>query len=93
MREIDGGLESVSVKLPAIVTSDLRLNTPRYANLKGIMAARKKTIEKKTIADLGVDVTPRLKTVSVEEPPVRKGGSKVASVDELVSKLSAAGVL
>jgi electron transfer flavoprotein beta subunit len=86
-REIDGGLETVDLKLPAIVTTDLRLNEPRYASLPNIMKARKKTIETITPADLGVDVTPRLKVLKVEEPPKRKAGVKVGSVAELVQKL------
>ncbi|MCK8786123.1 electron transfer flavoprotein subunit beta/FixA family protein [Roseomonas sp. NAR14] len=86
-REIDGGLETVKLKLPAIVTTDLRLNEPRYASLPNIMKARKKPIETKKPADLGVDPTPRLTTLKVEEPPKRKAGVKVASAAELVSKL------
>ncbi|XP_055338574.1 electron transfer flavoprotein subunit beta-like [Paramacrobiotus metropolitanus] len=90
-REIDGGLEVVKVKLPAVVTTDLRLNQPRYATLPNIMKAKKKPIDKKTPADLGVDVAPRQEIVSVEEPPVRKAGSKVESVEDLVKKLKEAG--
>jgi electron transfer flavoprotein beta subunit len=86
-REIDGGLETVELTLPAIITTDLRLNEPRYASLPNIMKARKKTIETITPADLGVDVTPRLKVLKVEEPPKRKAGVKVGSVAELVQKL------
>jgi electron transfer flavoprotein beta subunit len=86
-REIDGGLETVDLKLPAIVTTDLRLNEPRYASLPNIMKARKKTIETVKPADLGVDVTPRLQVLKVEEPPKRKAGVKVESVAELVQKL------
>ncbi len=86
-REIDGGLETVDLKLPAIVTTDLRLNEPRYASLPNIMKARKKTIETVKPAELGVDVTPRLTVLKVEEPPKRKAGVKVASVAELVAKL------
>lgn len=86
-REIDGGLETVDLALPAIVTTDLRLNEPRYASLPNIMKARKKTIETVKPADLGVDVTPRLQVLKVEEPPKRKAGVKVASVAELVRKL------
>ncbi|MBM3502527.1 MAG: electron transfer flavoprotein subunit beta/FixA family protein [Alphaproteobacteria bacterium] len=93
-REIDGGLETVSLKAPALVTTDLRLNEPRYASLPNIMKAKKKPIEEKTPEALGVDVTPRLKTLKVEEPPKRKGGVKVASIQELVDKLKAeAGVI
>jgi len=86
-REIDGGLETVSMALPAIVTTDLRLNEPRYATLPNIMKAKKKPLDTFTPADLGVDVTPRLKTLSVEEPPKRSAGVKVADVAELVAKL------
>ena len=86
-REIDGGLETVDLNLPAIVTTDLRLNEPRYASLPNIMKARKKTIETVTPADLGVDVTPRLQVLKVEEPAKRKAGVKVGSVAELVQKL------
>ncbi|HWL81038.1 MAG TPA: electron transfer flavoprotein subunit beta/FixA family protein [Roseomonas sp.] len=86
-REVDGGLETVSLKLPAIVTTDLRLNEPRYASLPNIMKARKKPIETLKPADLGVDVTPRLTTIKVEEPPKRQAGVKVASAAELVDKL------
>jgi electron transfer flavoprotein beta subunit len=86
-REVDGGLETVSLKLPAIVTTDLRLNEPRYASLPNIMKARKKPIETVKPADLGVDVTPRLTVLKVEEPPKRQAGRKVASVEELVAVL------
>ncbi len=86
-REIDGGLETVSIALPAIVTTDLRLNEPRYASLPNIMKARKKPIETTTPADLGVDAKPRLTTIKVEEPAKRKSGVKVKTVAELVDKL------
>ncbi|MCS6920608.1 MAG: electron transfer flavoprotein subunit beta/FixA family protein [Elioraea sp.] len=86
-REIDGGTETVEIALPAVVTADLRLNEPRYASLPNIMKARKKPIETLTPAALGVDVTPRLTVLRVEEPPVRKAGVKVGSVAELVAKL------
>ncbi|QXM23438.1 electron transfer flavoprotein subunit beta/FixA family protein [Elioraea tepida] len=86
-REVDGGLETVELALPAVVTADLRLNEPRYASLPNIMKARKKPIETLTPAALGVDVTPRLAVLKVEEPPKRKAGAKVASVAELVAKL------
>jgi electron transfer flavoprotein beta subunit len=86
-REVDGGLETVQLRLPAIVTADLRLNEPRYASLPNIMKARKKPIETVKPADLGVDVTPRLSVLKVEEPPKRQAGRKVASVQELVEKL------
>jgi electron transfer flavoprotein beta subunit len=92
-REIDGGLQTVEVKLPAVMTTDLRLNEPRYASLPNIMKAKKKPIEEKTAAELGVDVTPRLKVLKVSEPPKRGGGVKVGSVTELLDKLKAAGVL
>ena len=86
-REVDGGLETVSLNLPAIVTTDLRLNEPRYASLPNIMKARKKPIETIKPADLGVDPAPRLTVVSVAEPPKRQAGVKVGSVAELVAKL------
>jgi electron transfer flavoprotein beta subunit len=86
-REVDGGLETVELKLPAVVTADLRLNEPRYASLPNIMKARKKTIDTIKPADLGVDPTPRLTTLSVGEPPVRKAGVKVADVAALIDKL------
>ena len=92
-REIDGGLQVIEVRLPAIVTADLRLNEPRYASLPNIMKAKKKELAEKTAADYGVDVTPRLTVVKTAEPEGRKAGVKVASVDELVSKLKAAGVI
>ena len=86
-REVDGGLETVAMKLPAIVTTDLRLNEPRYATLPNIMKAKKKPLEITTPGALGVDVAPRLATLRVVEPAKRKGGGKVADVAELVSKL------
>ena len=86
-REIDEGLETIEVNLPAIVTCDLRLNEPRYASLPNIMKSKKKPMEILTAADLGVDTTPRVQQIKVEEPPKRKAGIKVASVAELVSKL------
>ena len=92
-REIDGGLQTIKIPLPSIVTCDLRLNEPRYATLPNIMKARKKTIEVINAKDLGVDLTPRLKVLSVEEPIKRAGGSKVESVDDLVAKLKANGVI
>jgi electron transfer flavoprotein beta subunit len=91
-REVDGGLETVSLKTPAIVTTDLRLNEPRYASLPNIMKAKSKPLAQKTPADYGVDVTPRLKTLKVSEPPKRSAGIKVADVDELAAKLKALGV-
>jgi len=86
-REVDGGLETVNLTLPSIITTDLRLNEPRYASLPNIMKARKKPIANMKPADLGVDPTPRLTTLKVAEPPKRKAGQKVGSVAELVSKL------
>jgi electron transfer flavoprotein beta subunit len=86
-REVDGGLETVELTLPAVVTTDLRLNEPRYASLPNIMKAKKKPLETLAPADLGVEVTPRLKTLKVAEPPRRQAGIKVSSVAELVDKL------
>ncbi|ANC88310.1 electron transfer flavoprotein subunit beta [Sphingomonas melonis TY] len=91
-REVDGGLETDTFKLPAIVTTDLRLNEPRYASLPNIMKAKSKPLATKTAADLGVDVTPRLTTVSVAEPAKRQAGVKVADVDALVDKLKSMGI-
>ena len=91
-REIDGGLETDSFPLPAVVTTDLRLNEPRYASLPNIMKAKSKPLAQKTPADYGVDVTPRIKTLKVVEPGKRQAGVKVADVDELVMKLSAMGI-
>ena len=92
-REVDGGLQTVKVKMPAVITADLRLNEPRYASLPNIMKAKKKPLDEKTAADYGVDVSPRLTVVKTSEPPVRQAGIKVGSVDELVSKLKEAGAL
>ncbi|PJN96572.1 electron transfer flavoprotein subunit beta [Amaricoccus sp. HAR-UPW-R2A-40] len=92
-REVDGGLQTIEVKLPAVITVDLRLNEPRYASLPNIMKAKKKPLEEKTPADYGVDVAPRLQVVKVTEPGARKGGVKVGSVDELIAKLKAEGAL
>jgi electron transfer flavoprotein beta subunit len=86
-REVDGGLETVSIALPAIVTTDLRLNEPRYVTLPNIMKAKKKPLETVRPADLGVDVAPRLKMLKVAEPAARKAGIKVADVAALVDKL------
>ena len=86
-REIDGGLETIEIGLPAVITVDLRLNTPRYATLPNIMKAKKKPLENVKPADLGVDVAPRLKTLTVSDPPRRKGGVMVKDVGELVAKL------
>ncbi len=91
-REVDGGLETVKLALPAIVTTDLRLNEPRYASLPNIMKAKKKPLDVKTAADYGVDIAPRLKTLKVSEPSVRSAGIKVADVDGLVAKLKELGV-
>ena len=93
-REVDGGLQTVKLKSPAIVTTDLRLNEPRYASLPNIMKAKKKPIDEKSPADYGVEVAPRLEVVKTSEPPGRKAGAKVGSVAELVAKLkNDAGVL
>ena len=92
-REVDGGAETLRAKLPMVVTTDLRLNEPRYASLPNIMKAKKKKLEKKTLADYGVDGSPRLKTVKVEEPPPRKGGGKVEDVDGMIAKLKELGAL
>jgi len=91
-REVDGGLETVKLSVPAIITTDLRLNEPRYASLPNIMKAKSKPLANKTPADYGVDVSPRLETLTVVEPPKRVAGIKVADVDELVAKLKALGV-
>ena len=91
-REIDGGLQTVRLALPAVVTTDLRLNEPRYASLPNIMKAKSKPLANKTPADYGVDTAPRLKTLKVVEPPVRSAGIKVADVDALVAKLKEMGV-
>jgi len=91
-REVDGGLETDKFTLPAIVTTDLRLNEPRYASLPNIMKAKSKPLAQKTPADYGVDVTPRIRTLKVVEPGKRSAGVKVANVDELVMKLSAMGI-
>ena len=93
-REVDGGLQTIEVRLPAIVSVDLRLNEPRYASLPNIMKAKKKPLETRTPDDYGVDISPRLAVVKVDEPPARKAGVRVGSVDELVEKLkNEAGVL
>jgi electron transfer flavoprotein beta subunit len=86
-REVDGGLQTVTLKMPAIVTTDLRLNQPRYASLPNIMKAKKKPIDTKSAADFGVDTTPRLEVLETKEPPKRQAGVKVASVAELLDKL------
>ncbi|MEY9534625.1 electron transfer flavoprotein subunit beta/FixA family protein [Sinorhizobium fredii] len=93
-REVDGGLQTIEVKLPAVVTTDLRLNEPRYASLPNIMKAKKKPLDKKSPSDFGVDLAPRIKVLKTEEPGGRKSGIKVKSVAELVEKLKTeAGVL
>src|SRR3569623_926939 len=92
-REVDGGLETVKLKLPAVVTTDLRLNEPRYASLPNIMKAKSKPLVQKTPADYGVDTAPRLTTLSVREPSKREAGIKVGSVDELIDRLKTAGVV
>eukprot|EP00914_Ancora_sagittata_P022708 GHVO01045046.1.p1 GENE.GHVO01045046.1~~GHVO01045046.1.p1 ORF type:complete len:255 (-),score=34.71 GHVO01045046.1:102-866(-) len=91
-REVDGGLETLKMKTPCVITSDLRLNEPRYATLPNIMKAKKKPIAKKTAADYGVDLTPRHTILNVEDPPTRQAGEKVETVEELVAKLKEAGV-
>ena len=91
-REVDGGLENIKIKLPAVITTDLRLNEPRYASLPNIMKAKQKPLAVKTAADYGVDLTPRLKTLKVAEPPVRQAGEKVADVAALVEKVKALGI-
>jgi len=94
VKEVDGGLQTVKLQMPAVVTTDLRLNEPRYASLPNIMKAKKKPIDAKTPADFGVDTAPRLTTLKVTEPPARKAGIKVADVAELVDKLkNEAGVI
>ena len=92
-REIDGGLQMLKVKLPLVVTTDLRLNQPRYASLPNIMKAKKKPLDEKTPADYGVDVAPRLKVLKTEEPPKRLAGIKVRTAAELVAKLKEAGAI
>jgi len=92
-REVDGGLQTIRVQLPAVITADLRLNEPRYASLPNIMKAKKKPLDEKTAADYGVDVAPRLTVVGTAEPAGRKAGVKVGSVDELIAKLKDEGVI
>ena len=92
-REVDGGLQTVSLSIPAVVTTDLRLNEPRFASLPNIMKAKKKVIDTKTPADYGVDVTPRLTVVKVAEPKKREAGEKVADVDALIAKLKSVGAI
>jgi len=90
-REIDGGLEIIKMKTPAVLSADLRLNEPRYATLPNIMKAKKKPIKKVTPKDLGVDITPRIEILSVEDPPVRQAGAILPDVDTLISKLKESG--
>ena len=93
-REVDGGLETVGIAIPAVITTDLRLNEPRYASLPNIMKAKKKPIDQLAVDELGVDVAPRLETLKVEDPPARAAGRRVADVEELVDKLrNEAGVI
>lgn len=92
-REVDGGVETLKAKLPMVITTDLRLNEPRYATLPSIMKAKKKPLEKKSLADYGVDAKPRLTTIKVAEPPARQGGGKVEDVDGLIAKLKELGAI
>lgn len=92
-REVDGGVETLKAKLPMIITTDLRLNEPRYASLPNIMKAKKKPLEKKKLSDYGLDVEARLKTIKVAEPPPRQGGGKVEDVDGMISRLKELGAL
>jgi electron transfer flavoprotein beta subunit len=92
-REVDGGLQTLKLKMPAVITTDLRLNEPRYASLPNIMKAKKKPIDEKTPGDFGVEVKTHLQVVKVSEPPQRSAGVKVESAAELVSKLKEAGVI
>ena len=92
-REVDGGLQTIRVKMPAIVTVDLRLNEPRYASLPNIMKAKKKPLDEKTAADYGVDVSPRLEVVKTSEPETRQAGEIVPDVDTLVAKLKEKGII
>jgi len=93
IREVDGGLQHLLIPWPAVITCDLRLNEPRYATLPNIMKAKKKPVDKKTAADLGVDITPRIQVLSVEEPPVRSAGVKVETVDDLIAHLKKGGLI
>jgi len=92
LREVDGGLQNIDVGLPCVVTADLRLNEPRYATLPNIMKAKKKVIDTVKVETTGVDVAPRLQVISMADPPVRKGGRKVGSVDELMAELKGKGL-
>jgi len=91
VREVDGGLETIKIDLPAVLSADLRLNEPRYATLPNIMKAKKKKVAKMSATDLGVDISPRIQVITVEDPPVREAGSTVADVDELLGKLKEKG--
>lgn len=93
IREVDGGVETVRAKLPMVITTDLRLNEPRYATLPNIMKAKKKKLEKKTLQDYGIELRTRLKTLKVTEPPPRQGGGKVTDVDGLIGRLKELGAL
>lgn len=93
VREVDGGLEKISLTTPAVLSSDLRLNEPRYATLPNIMKAKKKELKKLSVADLGVDIAPRVEILSVEEPPQRQGGAVVPDVDTLLAKLKEGGFI
>ncbi len=93
VRETDGGSETVKLQLPAVMTADLRLNTPRYASLPNIMKAKKKPLAKFKPQDFGVDISPRQEYLKVEEPPKRQGGGKVANVEELVDRIKKLGVI
>jgi electron transfer flavoprotein beta subunit len=93
VQEVDGGVQTIKAKLPMVITTDLRLNEPRYASLPNIMKAKKKKLDKKTLSDYGLDTEIRLKTVKVTEPPPRKGGVKVEDVDGMISKLKELGAL
>lgn len=93
-REVDGGLQTIRVRLPAVITADLRLNEPRYVSLPNIMKAKKKPLDERTLASLGIDITPRLRATRTTEPPQRNAGARVASVDELIDRLkNEAGVI
>jgi electron transfer flavoprotein beta subunit len=92
-REVDGGLQTIKVKMPAIITADLRLNEPRYASLPNIMKAKKKPLDEKTADDYGVDTSPRLEIVKTSEPEARQAGEIVADVDTLVAKLKEKGIV
>ena len=93
VQEVDGGVQTIKAKLPMVITTDLRLNEPRYASLPNIMKAKKKPLEKKTLKDYGLDAEQRLKTIKVTEPPPRKGGVKVEDVDGMIGKLKELGAL